>query len=52
MQFSSIQPIDRALSGTTISGQSWHENNNNEEVLCIPQNSIITENSPSDCLVS
>ena len=52
MQFSSIQPIDRALSGATIPGQSRPGNNGNEEVLYIPQSPNITESSPSDCLVS
>ena len=38
MQFSSIYPIDRALSGATISGQSRPGSVGNEEELCIPQN--------------
>ena len=33
-------------------GQSGPGSNANEEVLCIPQSSSITETSPSDCLVS
>ena len=37
MQFSSIQPIDRALSGATIPGQSGPVGNGNEEVLRIIQ---------------
>ena len=37
MQFSSICPIDRALSGTTIPGLSGPGNNGNEGVLCILQ---------------
>ena len=42
MQFSSIQLIDRALSGTTIPGQSGPGSNGNEEVLHIPQSFSIT----------
>ena len=34
---SSIQPIDRALSGATTQGQSGHGSNGNEGVLRIPQ---------------
>ena len=52
MQFSSIQLIDRALLGATISGQSGLGTNGNEGVLRIPQSSSITGTSPSDCLVS
>ena len=52
MQFSSIQPTDRALSGITIPGQSGPGSNGNEEVLRIPQSPSNTETSPSDCLVS
>ena len=52
MQFSSIQPIDRVLSGATTLGQSGPGNDSNEGVLCIPQSSSITGTSPSDCLVS
>ena len=37
MQFSSIQPIDRALSGATILGQSGPGSNGNEGVLRIPK---------------
>ena len=36
MQFSSIWPIDRTLSGATTQGQSGPGSNGNEEVLCIP----------------
>ena len=46
MQFSSIQPIDRALSGATIPGQSGPGSNVNEGVLRIPQSSSITGTSP------
>ena len=35
---SSIQPIDRNLTGTNISGQSALGSNDNEGVLHIPQN--------------
>ena len=52
MQFSSIWPIDRVLSGATIPGQSGPGSNGNEGVLRIPQSSSITGTSPSDCLVS
>ena len=43
MHFSSIQPIDRALSGATIPDQSGPGSNGNEEVLYIPQSPNITE---------
>ena len=49
-QFSSIQPIDAALSGVTTPGESRPGNDGNEGVLHIPQSSSITEISPSDCL--
>ena len=52
MQFSSIRPIDRTLSGATIPGQSGPGSNSNEEVLHIPQSPRITGTSTSDCLVS
>ena len=52
MHFSSIWPIDRALSGATTPGQSGSGSDSNEGVLCIPQSSSITGTSPSDCLVS
>ena len=52
MQFSSIEPIDRALSGVTILSQSGPGSNGNEGVLCIPQSSSTAGTSPSDCLVS
>ena len=52
MQFSSIQPIDRTLSGATILGQCGLGSDGNEGVLHIPQSSSITGTSPSDCLVS
>ena len=49
--FSSIWPINRTLSGAITPDQSRPGRNGNEEVLCIPQSSSITGNSPSDCLV-
>ena len=52
MKFSSIQPIDRALSGDTTPSQSGPGSNGNEGVLRIPQSPSITKTSPSDCLVS
>ena len=52
MQFSSIWPIDRTLSGTTTSGQCGPGNDGNEGVLRIPQSFSITGTSPSDCLMS
>ena len=52
MQFSSIQLIDRALSGATIPDQSGPGSNGKEGVLRIPQNSSITGTSLSDGLVS
>ena len=52
MKFSSIQPIDKALSGATIPGQCGPGSNGNEEVLHIPQIFSITGTSPTDCLVS
>ena len=51
MQFSSIEPIDKALSGV-IPGQSELGSNGNEKVYRIPQSSSITGTLPSDCLVS
>ena len=52
MQFSSIWPIDRTLSGATTLGQSRPGSNGSEGVLCIPQTSRITGTLLSDCLVS
>ena len=51
-QFSSIQPINRTISGATILGQSGPGSDSNEGVLRIPQSSSITGTSTSDCLVS
>ena len=50
-EFSSISPIDRALSSATTQNQSGPWSDGNEGVLRIPQISSITEASPSDCLV-
>ena len=52
VQFSSIWPIDRTLSGATSVGQNGSGGDGNEGAYCIPQSSSITEASPSDCLVS
>ncbi len=52
IQFSSIRPIDRTLSGAMTPGQSRPGSDGNKEVLRIPQSSSITGTSPSDCLVS
>ena len=49
---SSIETIDRALSGATTLGQSGPGSNVKEGVLCIPQSPSIPGTSPSDCLVS
>ena len=48
MQFGSIWPIDRALTGATIPGQSGPGSNGNKGMLRIPQISSITETSASD----
>ena len=52
MHISSIQPIDRALSGATIPGQSGPGSHGNEGVFHIHQGSSTTGNSLSDCFVS
>ena len=52
MSNSSIQRIDRTLSGATISRQSGPGSDDNERVLRIPHTSSITRSLPSDCLVS
>ena len=49
MQFGSIYPIDRALSGAMIPGQSRHGSNGNEAVFHIPQSPSISGWSQSDC---
>ena len=48
MSISSIQPIDRTLSGATTLGQSGPGNNSNEGIHHIPQSYGITGASPSD----
>ena len=50
--FSSIWPIDRALSGATTPGQHGLGSDGNEGVLSIPEIYIITGAWPSDCFVS
>ena len=50
--FSSIQPIDRILSITTISGQRGPGRNRNKGVFRIPQRFSISEACPSNFLVS
>ena len=52
LQFSSILPIDRTLSGATTHDKHRRGSDGNEEVLCIPQRSSITGASPSVCSVS
>ena len=52
VQFSSIWPIDRILSGAIIPGQSGPRSDGNKGALCIPQSFSITETTASDCLVS
>ena len=51
-QFSSIWPIDRALSAATTPGLNKPESDANEEVFRVPQSSSNTGTSPSDCLES
>ena len=51
MQFSSIQPIDRARSGATIPDQSGLVSNGIEGEILIPQSPSITETSPADYFV-
>ena len=46
----SIQPIKRTLSSATTLNWSGPGSNGKEEIIYIPQNSSITEASPSDCL--
>ena len=52
MQFSSIWPRDRTLSGAITPSQSGPGSDGNEGVFRILQSFSITETSPSDCLVS
>ena len=49
IQFSSISPIDRTLSGATTLSQSGP--GEMAMVLCITPSPSISETSPSDCLV-
>ena len=51
-QFSSIWPIDRALSGATIPAKSEPRSDGRKGVLRILQSPSSTGASPSDCLVS
>ena len=51
-QFSSIQSIDKTLSGACTPGQSGPGSDGNKGVLCIPRSSHITVASPLDCLMS
>ena len=51
-EFSSIWPIDSAVSDATTPGQSGPGSDGNDGVFCITQSSSITGTSPSDCLVS
>ena len=50
MQISSIQPIDRVLSGATTQSQSGPGSDGNDGDLHIPQTSSIIGTSPWDCL--
>ena len=52
IQFNSIWPINRTLSGVTTPSQNGPESDGNKGVLRLPQSSSITGTSPSDCLVS
>ena len=45
-------PVNRTLSGATTPDLSGPGSDNNKGVLRIPQNSSITGDSPSDCLMS
>ena len=47
MSNSSIQPLDRTLSGATTPSQNGSGNDDNEGVFRIPESSNITEASPS-----
>ena len=52
IEFSSIWPVDRTLSGATILGQNEPGSDCNEGVLRIPRSYSVTGTSPSDCLLS
>ena len=49
MQFSSIWPLDRTLSGASTPGQSGPGKDGSVGVLRIPESFSITGTSPSDC---
>ena len=51
IQFVSFWPTDRTVSDATTRSQSGSRNDDNEEVLRIPQSSSITVTSRSDCFV-
>ena len=51
MQFTSIWPIDRTLSGATTLDESETGSDGNDGVLRNPQSSNISRAWPSDCLV-
>ena len=52
LQFSSIWPIDKILSGPITLRQSGTGSDGYEMVLCIPQSSSFTRTSASNYLVS
>ncbi len=51
-QFSSIETIDRTLSGTTTPVLTEPGSNGHEGVVHIPQSTSVIRTPPSDCLVS
>ena len=51
IQFCSIQPTDKTLSGATTPGKSEPRRDKDEGVLRIPLCSSITGTSPSDCFM-
>ena len=52
MSNSSIQPIVLTLSDATTPGKSGPGNDRNDRIICIPQNSNISEASPTYSLMS
>ena len=52
IQFSSIRPIEKTLSGATIQSHSGHGRIGNEGILRIFLRSRNTAGAPTDCLVS
>ena len=52
MSNGSIWPVEKTLSSPTTPVKSGLGSNGNKGVLRIPQNSNITEASPSECLMS